>query len=64
MIDDMERILSAAKCVQERGAYRIYVIATHGIFCDTACELLSQSPITEVRRQLGHVYALLVDHSQ
>ena len=43
----MEKIIAAAKCLQERGAYKIYVVATHGIFCDNSCELLSQSPITE-----------------
>ena len=48
IIDDMEKIIAAGKCLQERGAYRIYVVATHGIFGENSCELLSQSPITEV----------------
>lgn len=51
IIDDMVKLLAAAKCVEERGAYRIYVIATHGIFTDSACQLLAQSPITEVMKR-------------
>ena len=48
MIDEVDRIIAASKCLLERGAYKIYVIATHGIFSDNACELLAESPITEV----------------
>lgn len=44
----MEKLIAAAKCLQERGAYKIYVVATHGIFSDRVCELLSNSPVTEV----------------
>ena len=56
-MDDLEKLIAAAKCVQERGAYKIYVVATHGIFCSNACELLSNSPITEVgnRRQTCYI---------
>jgi ribose-phosphate pyrophosphokinase len=41
-------ICSAAKLIKDRGAARIYVGATHGVFCDPAVEQLAQAPIDEV----------------
>jgi ribose-phosphate pyrophosphokinase len=52
MCDDMittaGTVCSAAKLVKERGARKIYVGATHGVFADEALEKLSQAPIDEV----------------
>lgn len=48
----MEKIIDAAKCVQERGAYRIYIVVTHGIFNENSCRRLSESPITEVVKRI------------
>ena len=31
IIDDVESFVAAAEILKERGAYRIYVMATHGI---------------------------------
>jgi ribose-phosphate pyrophosphokinase len=41
-------VCSAAKLAKERGAEKIYVGATHGIFAGQALEQLSQAPIDEV----------------
>ena len=52
MCDDMMTtagtVCSAAELVKKRGAEKIYVGATHGIFADKALEKLSQAPIDEV----------------
>ncbi len=52
MCDDMittaGTVCSAAKLVRERGAKKVYVGATHGVFADEALEKLSQAPIDEV----------------
>jgi ribose-phosphate pyrophosphokinase len=41
-------VCSAAKLVKQRGADKIYVGATHGVFVAQAFERLTQSPIDEV----------------
>jgi len=41
-------ICSAAKLVRERGAKKIYVGATHGIFAEPALERLADAPIDEI----------------
>ena len=41
-------VCSAAKLVKQRGAEKIYVGATHGVFAAPAFERLAQSPIDEV----------------
>jgi ribose-phosphate pyrophosphokinase len=41
-------VCSAAKLVKQRGAEKIYVGATHGVFASPALERLAQSPIDEV----------------
>jgi ribose-phosphate pyrophosphokinase len=41
-------VCSAAKLVKERGAEKIYVGATHGVFAGDALKLLSKAPIDEV----------------
>lgn len=52
MVDDMistaGTITGAAKMVKERGAGKIVVGATHGVFAGPAIERLAQSPIDEV----------------
>ena len=52
MVDDMistaGTICGAAKMVKERGAKKIVIGATHGIFCGPAVERLSAAPIDEV----------------
>jgi ribose-phosphate pyrophosphokinase len=41
-------VCGAAKLVKERGAEKIYVGATHGVFAGEALKLLSKAPIDEV----------------
>ena len=41
-------ICGAAKLLKERGADKIYVGSTHGVFAEQAIERLAQSPIDEV----------------
>jgi len=52
MCDDMittaGTICTAAKLVKERGAKKVFVGATHGLFCDKAVENITASPIDEV----------------
>jgi ribose-phosphate pyrophosphokinase len=52
MCDDMittaGTICSAAALVKERGARKIYVGATHGVFAPGAAEKLSKAPVDEV----------------
>lgn len=53
MIDDVEAFVSAAQILQERGAYKIYVIATHGLLSADAPRLIEDSPIHEVKQSDG-----------
>lgn len=48
MIDDVEAFVSAAQILQERGAYKIYVLATHGLLSADAPRLIEDSAIHEV----------------
>lgn len=41
-------VCDAAELIKERGAKKVYVGATHGVFADKALEKLSQAPIDEV----------------
>jgi len=41
-------VCDAARLVKERGAKKVYVGATHGVFVDSALEKLSHAPIDEV----------------
>ncbi|XP_065826018.1 phosphoribosyl pyrophosphate synthase-associated protein 1-like isoform X2 [Oscarella lobularis] len=47
-IDDIDDIISVAKTLKERGSYKIYAMATHGIFDESTLESLESSPIDEV----------------
>jgi ribose-phosphate pyrophosphokinase len=52
MCDDMistgGTIAGAAALVKSRGAKKIYVGATHGVFCGSAVDKLNQSPLEEI----------------
>lgn len=49
MIDDVQSFVDAAAVLKERGAYKIYVLATHGILSKEAPRLIEDSAIDEVR---------------
>lgn len=48
MIDDVQSFVDAAAVLKERGAYKIYVLATHGILSKEAPRLIEDSAIDEV----------------
>lgn len=48
MVDDMKSFVAAAEVLKERGAYKIYVLATHGLLSSDAPSLIEDSPIDEV----------------
>jgi len=48
MIDDVKSFIDAALVLKDRGAYKIYVLATHGILSADAPRKIEDSPIDEV----------------
>ncbi|XP_043924033.1 phosphoribosyl pyrophosphate synthase-associated protein 1 [Protopterus annectens] len=48
MIDDVDVFIQAAEILKERGAYKIYIMATHGILSADAPRLIEESVIDEV----------------
>lgn len=48
MIDDVESFVTVAELLRERGAYKIYVMATHGLLSAEAPRLIEDSHIDEV----------------
>ena len=48
MIDDVDAFAKAAEVLKERGAYKIYVMATHGLLSSDAPRLIDNSAIDEV----------------
>ena len=62
VIDDLDHLMAAAKCLKERGAYRVCVVATHGIFTKAATELLEHSDIDEVHTYI-HTYTYIHIHT-
>ncbi|KAM3865521.1 phosphoribosyl pyrophosphate synthase-associated protein 1-like [Diretmus argenteus] len=48
IIDDVEDFVAAADILKERGAYKIYIMATHGLLSAEAPRLLEESAIDEV----------------
>lgn len=50
MIDDVQSFVAASEVLKERGAYKIYVLATHGLLSSDAPRLIEDSPIDEVFR--------------
>merc|ERR1719245_1343796 len=48
MIDDVKSFIDAAHILKDRGAYKIYALATHGILSADAPRLIQESPIDEV----------------
>ena len=51
IIDDAQTFVAAAEVLRARGAYKIYVIATHGLLSADAPALLESSCIHEVRSE-------------
>lgn len=48
IIDDVEDFVATAEILKERGAYKIYIMATHGLLSADAPRLIEESAIDEV----------------
>lgn len=48
IIDDVESFVAATELLKERGAYKIYIMATHGLLSADAPTLLDLAPVDEV----------------
>lgn len=48
LIDDVRDLVAAAEILKERGAYKIYIMATHGLLSANAPRLIEESAIDEV----------------
>ena len=48
MIDDVDAFARAAEILRERGAYKIYVMASHGLLSSDAPRIIDNSFIDEV----------------
>uniref|UniRef100_A0AAX7TBE5 Ribose-phosphate pyrophosphokinase N-terminal domain-containing protein n=1 Tax=Astatotilapia calliptera TaxID=8154 RepID=A0AAX7TBE5_ASTCA len=54
IIDDVGDFVAAAEILKERGAYKIYIMATHGLLSADAPRLIEESAIDEVRTDPPH----------
>ena len=52
MVDDGDSFVTIARLLKERGAYKIYVMATHGLLSAEAPRLIEDSPIDEVKGKM------------
>ncbi|XP_072098611.1 phosphoribosyl pyrophosphate synthase-associated protein 1 isoform X2 [Mobula birostris] len=59
IIDDVDSFVAAAEILKERGAYKIYVMATHGLLSADAPSLIEESAINEVSDQNCTQYSKL-----
>lgn len=59
MIDDVHSFVVAAEVLKERGAYKIYVLATHGLLSSDAPRLIEDSPIDEVLKFFNKLFVKL-----
>lgn len=48
IIDNVGDFVAAAEILKERGAYKIYIMATHGLLSADAPRLIEESAIDEV----------------
>lgn len=60
IIDDVEDFVASAEILKERGAYKIYIMATHGLLSADAPRLIEESAIDEVTifKFIRNVFAL------
>lgn len=49
IIDNVAEFVAAAEILKERGAYKIYIMATHGLLSADAPRLIEESAIDEVK---------------
>ena len=53
MIDEAESFVAAADVLKGRGAYKIYILATHGLLSGDAPKRIEESCIDEVCHPWG-----------
>ena len=58
MVDDVRSFVAAAEVLKDRGAYKIYVMATHGLLSSDAPRLIEDSPIDEVPLRFSFSFQL------
>lgn len=56
----MESFVAAAEILKERGAYKIYAMATHGLLSSDAPRLIEDSPIDEVSLFISYLLHYLL----
>lgn len=54
IIDDVNSFVAVAQLLKDRGAYKVYVMATHGILSADAPHLIDNSLIDEVNTILHY----------
>lgn len=59
----MQSFVAAAEVLKERGAYKIYVLATHGLLSSDAPRLIDDSPIDEVLIVFVDLFSLYIVRS-
>jgi phosphoribosylpyrophosphate synthetase len=62
MVDDVQSFVAAAEVLKERGAYKIYVLATHGLLSSDAPRLIEDSPIDEASSFVNMTVTLDIVH--
>lgn len=56
IIDDVGDFVAAAEILKERGAYKIYIMATHGLLSADAPRLIEESAIDEVKMSNSYCF--------
>lgn len=59
IIDDVDSFVAAAETLKERGAYKIFVMATHGILSSDAPRFIEESAIDEASLNIS-IHSTLV----
>ena len=62
MIDDVMSFVKIAEVLKERGAYKVYVMATHGLLSSDAPRLIEDSEIDEVQHTRPFLLGLGENH--
>ena len=61
MLDEVGSFVAAADLLHESGAYKIYVIATHGLLSLNAPQLIEDSHIDEVKLLINSLKTVITE---
>ena len=64
MIDDVYKFVVAAEVLKNYGAYRVHVLATHGLLSSDSPRLIDESQIDEVVVTNRYLLLFLLNQSQ